>query len=104
MFQVHPAALDTFAARLDALAADARTAHAYARTHLTVPWYRTGLFFTVNIVLDDVCEAVSAAMSRLGELSSASAAELRAAASSYRSIDRAIAEQMDASYPSDGPR
>jgi hypothetical protein len=105
MFAVRPEALDDFADAVGALGADAATAAAYARRHLTLS-SQPGL-----IAFSEARDAVEAArasldrtLGRLDRLCAVSAAELRASAESYRRTDDAEDRRLDATYPAPARR
>ncbi|GEA81905.1 hypothetical protein CUD01_23490 [Cellulomonas uda] len=97
-FRVDEAKLDAAAQALTSLAGDTSTARTYVRSHVELSGGLgdSGMFVTAIGVLDDVRAAVEAEISRLKELTEASARELRLTAESYRRTDDATDARMDA--------
>ncbi|UJP40630.1 hypothetical protein [Cellulomonas palmilytica] len=97
-FRVDESKLDAAAQALTDLAGDTSTARTYARSHVELKGGLgdSGIFVTAIGVLDDVRAAVEAELSRLRELTEASARELRLTAQTYRRTDDATDARLDA--------
>jgi uncharacterized protein YukE len=100
-FRVEPAALDSFAQSVDALAAEAKKAKGYLQTHQNAvddkSGYLFGLGFTWFVLR--IGNQVQKNIERLDGLSTGSAKELRKCAEVYRHTEKKIAERIDQTYP-----
>lgn len=97
-FRVDESKLDAAAHALSVLAEDVSTARTYTRSHVELRGGLgdSGMFVTAIGVLDDVRAAVEAELSRLKDLTEASARELTLTAQTYRRTDDATDARMDA--------
>ncbi|MCR6688604.1 hypothetical protein [Cellulomonas sp.] len=111
-FHVDESTLESAATQLTTVARDQARATAYTDTHVNLHGGLgdSGIFVNAISVLDTVREAVDSSLARLRELTDASAAELRATATTYRETDDATDTRLDALQipapwvPGGGPR
>ncbi|RFS85686.1 hypothetical protein D0T12_11845 [Actinomadura spongiicola] len=100
-FRVQPAALDSFAQSVDALAGDAKKAKSYLETHQNAASDKAGILHIVGYTWFAlrVGDQVQKNVERLAGLSAGSAQELRKCAEVYRRTEKKIAERIDQTYP-----
>lgn len=100
-FGVEPAALDTFAHSIEALAGDAKKAKSCVQTHQKAVDDKSGPLvgaIYTHFVLN-LGDAVQKNIDRLDGLSAGSAKELRKSAEVYRHTEKKNAERIDQAYP-----
>ncbi|RKS74950.1 excreted virulence factor EspC (type VII ESX diderm) [Actinomadura pelletieri DSM 43383] len=100
-FRVEPAALESFAQAMDALAGDCEKAKSYVQSHQEVVADGRGIIFGLLYAVGvlRLGEQVQKNIERLDGLSSGSARELRKCAEVYRNTEKKVAERIDQTYP-----
>jgi hypothetical protein len=92
--------LNTYADVLDGLAADVAAAHEYLNKHLSYDYGDARMFFTIASSNNDTKAAVTDSLTRLSEVVTKSAAELRKTAEMYKVTDDEQEKLLDKTYPS----
>ncbi|MFD4428628.1 hypothetical protein [Nocardia sp. NPDC058497] len=104
-FKVDPPAVDVFAARLQALADANANVATYLEKWLVLDntvWGDGGLIRTGLSAVSEAHGKLAPNYAALGTLAEAAATELTKVAQVYRTTDKALADELDRTYPAGG--
>ncbi|MFF1749423.1 hypothetical protein, partial [Nocardia sp. NPDC058244] len=105
VFKVEPDAVDTFAASLKALADANANVATYLEKWLVLDntvWGDGGLIRTGLSAVAEAHGKLTPNYATLGSLAEAAATELTKVAQVYRTTDKALADELDRTYPAGG--
>lgn len=98
-FNVEPADLRAYAAKLAELHSDVEVARGFVKTHGSFSFHQTGLIGVLSGAHAGWMQQLDAMCEQLMQLTDGSARALEASASTYETTDDQAAARVDNSYP-----